>query len=212
MENMTRRDFGKLALGASAGLMTITVTGCNWVKDVEEWAVDGQASIASLVATLQANGVTVPSGQGTPLFDLNAALTSVEQAASTYLSTSPAPQGALQKIEDALADCSTAVSNFLTALGLPGGGLLALVTTLGEFLLSTIAGFVNKASAASGTSVAATSFRVGAQSYTVTPVYRSPRAYKSGWNGVLDKSSGVTIPKGAKFRLSVRERLHLTRE
>lgn len=212
MEKLSRRQFSKLVLIGSTGIMTFGVSGCNWVKDVEEWAVDGQASIASLVATLQANGVTVPSGPGTPLFDLNAALTAVEQAASSYLNANPAPQGALQKIEDALADCSSAVSNFLTALGLPGGGLLTLVTTLGEFLLSTIAGFVNKASSASGIAIAATSFRVGLKAYTVAPVYRSPRAYKAGWNNALDKASGVTVPTGAKFRISFWEDVHLTRK
>lgn len=202
MENMTRRDFGKLAgmtgLGLAVG-SAATLTGCNWVQDVENWTATAEESVASIESILTANGQTIPAA---PLAVVNAALAAVHEAAAAYLATSPAPVGALQKVEAALSACSEAIGAFLTALGLPGGGLLTLVTELGEFLLSTIAGFVNEATAASGTQVAATSFRVAGNVYSVTPTVRSKRAYKKGWNQLLRKASGVNVPKGAELHVS----------
>ena len=205
MENMTRRDFGKLAGMTGLGLAVssaVTLTGCNFVQDVANWTATAEESIASIESILTANGQTIPAG---PLAEVNAALAAVHEAAAAYLATSPAPVGALQKVEAALTDCSDAIGSFLTALGLPGGGLLTLVTELGEFLLSTIAGFVNQATAASGSQVAATSFRVGANVYSVTPKVRSKRAFKKGWNQLLHSAKGVNVPRGAELHVSLFE-------
>lgn len=208
MENMTRRAFGKLAGATGLGLMAassgLVLTGCNFVEDIANWTETAEESIASIESILTANGQAIPAG---PLAVVNAAIAAVHEAAAAYLATSPAPVGALQKIEAALTDCSAAIGSFLTALGLPGGGLLTLVTELGELLLSTIAGFVNKATASSGSQVAGATFRVGANVYAVTPKYRSRRGYKKSWNSTLHSASGVNVPKGAELHVSFFEHL-----
>lgn len=203
-ETMTRREFNEFGLRLAAGAAVLATVagplmgGCNWVQDVENWTETAEESIASIESILAANGVTIT---GAVLNDVNAAIAAVHEACVTYLATNPPPATALAKVEAALTACSTAIGQFITALGLPGGGLLTLVTQLGEFLLSTIAGFVNEATAASGSQTASVALRVNGNAVAVTPKLRTRRAYKKGWNALLH-SGQATVPAGAYLKLT----------
>ena len=212
MQAMTRREFTSrgLRIAVSGALLASLppLSGCDWVQDVANWTADGEAAIGSLASILAANGVAVAPA---PLAAVNAALAAVHQAAESYLAMSPAPSGALATLEAALQDCSAALGAFLTALGLPGGALLTLVTSLGEFLLSTIAGFVQKAAAAasgSAPAAAALSLRVGAAQWPVTPQWRSNRAFKRGWNAILDRTKPISSQH--KLRVPIEAYQHVS--
>jgi len=206
MDAMNRREFGKLAGASALGLAAMSsgfvLTGCNWVQDVENWTQTGEESIASIESILTANNVPIPQG---PLNIVNAAFAAIHEACAAYLATTPPPVGALQKIQTALQDCSAAIGSFITALGLPGGNLLSLIVSLGELLLSTIAGFANQATAASKSAVVGLTMRVGAASYSITPKVRSRRGFKKDWNGTLHGAHGVSVPKAAEMHVSLFE-------
>jgi hypothetical protein len=201
---LSRREFGKLSGAALAGLAvtsSIELEGCSVISDIQSWIPVAQASVNSLEAILTNNGVNIGPVQAV-ITDIQAGLAAVLGAAQQYAATTPAPVGALQKIEAAFSAVVANFGKFLTQLNLPGGGLLNLISALVGLVLSTIAGFVNRLPAVPAGFVASFSVRAPGVMFTVVPKSRSRRAYKKSWNAQLDSAKGVKIPPEAKQHLS----------
>jgi hypothetical protein len=205
--NPTRRDFGKAAGLTALALATSTspflLSGCNVITDIENWVPIAQASVNSLEAILTTNGINV--GPVTAVLnDIQAGLAAVLGAAQQYAATTPAPVGALQKIEAAFQAVVANFGKFLTQLNLPGGGLLNLISALVGLVLSTIAGFINRLPTPPAGFTVSFSVKTPGGFLTVVPKSRSRREYKKDFNSQIDAgaTAGVKIPAGAKLHVS----------
>jgi hypothetical protein len=218
---MNRRNFinqtGLTVIGlriagatALAGI-TFAETGCSVFNDILNWIPVGEAAVNSILAVLTANGVLVGPQLQTYINLIEAGLAALTGAVKEYQSTTPAPVGALAKIETAFKDVVDNFKTFLASLNV-NAGLLGIVVGLAQIVLSTIAAFMNRLPAASSLRRSLTlnePTRVSNTYFTVVPKERTRRAFKKDWNGTLDASGrvGVVAPKSAYLHVSFFEYL-----
>jgi len=210
---ITRREFaGHLATGAAAialGGATIEMSGCNVWTDIENWIPLGIAAVNSILAILEANGVPLAAPIQLIVNTIQAGFTALEAAIKEYQSTTPAPVGVLQKIETIFTDIVNNFGTFLTQLGLKGG-LLSLISSLVQIILSTISGFMNELpSVATRALVAHTGLKAGSMTVPVLPIKRTRRGFKKDWNNTCygAPAIGVQCPPAAYFSVSFFESL-----
>lgn len=217
---MERRQFlevsGKGALGvavltATAGGATFLLSGCNVFTDIENWVPVGEAALNSILSVLTANGVLIAAPVQAIVSLIEAGFAALTAAIKEYQSTTPAPIGALAKIETAFKDIADNFTTFLQSLGV-SGGLLGIIVGLGQIIFSTIAGFMNQLPASSSlhrTVTIGSTMRVGSTTAPVTPKARTRRVFKKDMNSVLDggKAIGVVIPPSAYLKVSFWEHL-----
>ena len=213
---MDRRKFIRRASMGTAILAiasTIELEGCSISSvftDIANWVPVGEASLNSILAVLSSNGVPVPPGAQLIVNDIEAAFAAVLAAIKEYQSTTPAPVGALAKIQTALKAVVDQTTAFLAALVLPAGNILTLISSLAGIIFSTIAAFANQLPLSSGSVMASVhQFRLNGQEYKVVSVHRTRRGFKRDWNSALDRASinGVDVPQAARMHLTFWEHL-----
>jgi hypothetical protein len=208
---MTRRDFAKrsvltvvglrLAQGAALVGVAEMEVSCNLFNDILNWVPVGEAAVNSILAVLTSNGIVIAPGVQAIVTAIEAAFTDLTGAVQEYQSTTPAPVGALAKIETAFKAVVDNFSSFLNQLGV-SGGLLAIVVGLAQVVFSTITAFMNQLPASSSlkrTLVLGATFKVAGATATIVPKLRTRRVFKKDFNSVLDTGArvGAVIPKSA---------------
>lgn len=210
--DLSRRQFvGHLGKGAAvvALVSTMELESCSIstvFTDIANWIPVGEASLNSILAVLSSNGVPLPPGAQAIVTAITDAFNAVVAAIKEYQSATPAPVGALAKIQAALKAVVDQFTAFLAALALPGGNILTLISSLAGVVFSTIAAFVNELPVASSSLVMASvnEYKLNGVAYKVVSVHRTRRGFKKDWNAALDRAAtnGVTIPASAKMHLS----------
>jgi hypothetical protein len=209
----TRREFiGHLGLGAATvatlGTATLGMSGCNVWTDLESWIPVGISAVNGILSILEMNGIVIAAPIQLIVNTIQAAFTALEAAVKEYQSTTPPPVGVLQKIETIFQDIVSNFGTFLTQLGL-SGGILSVISSLVQIILSTIAGFMNELpSASTRTLVAHATLKTGSATVPVLPHKRTRRAFKKSFNGTLDSASsvGVSVPPAAYLPVSFFEK------
>ena len=211
---MNRRQFtGHLATGAAIVAISgegLLLGGCNLYNDILNWVPVGEAALNSILTVLTSNGVAISPAIQSVVSLIEAGFTALTAAIKEYQSTSPAPVGAIAKIQTAFTDIVDNFSTFLKSLSV-SSGLVGIIVGLANIVFSTIAAFQNQlpAPASARFSAAIREVHVGAVSQTVTSKLRTKRAFKKDFNSTLDTGAkaGLVIPKSAYLPLSVWEHL-----
>ena len=219
---MNRRSFitrtafttigARFAYLAAASGAALTSAGCNVFSDIANWVPVGEAAVNSIVSVLTSNDVVIaPAIQSAITLTLGA-LSSLSAAILEYQSTTPAPTGALAKVETFLGDVLTNFRTFLGSLSI-SGNLLGIITGLANVVLSTLAAFMNDLplqtmSPSKRTIVMADSARVATSTIPIIPKHRTRRAFKRDFEAVLNSAAavGVTVAPSAHMHLSLDER------
>jgi hypothetical protein len=206
---MNRRTFAKTGTGFSLLLLSsgasFLIYGCNVYDDLYNWIGVGIASLNSMVTILKANGIIPAAGIVNAILG---ALSAVRAAIDEYKSTTPAPFGALAKIETALNDAVSQFGTFLRSLSILGFGLFSMIAALVDVILSTIAGFKNRLPPVAQ-KLNVTMQIAQLTGKAVIPKHRTIRVFKKDWNAVLDTgvSLDVTVPPSAYHSISFWEHL-----
>lgn len=168
---LSRRKFAQVLAVGMLTLSTLTLTGCNALKDFINWIPVGLSSLAALVKLLDG---TISAGT-------QAIIVLIQAGFSALLTALQNLQSGKGLLADVTADVSEIESNFASffaSLNVPST-LLNLIEGLGDILLSTISGFLN--SLGSSTTASAT-FKLGAKTVSYVPKKRSIKQYRSDWN------------------------------
>jgi hypothetical protein len=216
MTTLTRREFGS---GFSRFLLLLAATGpwlwtagCNVFSDILNWVPVGETALNAILAVLTSNGVLITPAIQTIVNLIEAGFAALTAGIKEYQSTTPAPVGALAKIETAFKDVVDNFRTFLASLNV-SGGLLGIVIGLGQIIFSTIAAFLNRLPAASSlrrtVSISSSERVAGSALVVIVPKDRTRRAFKKDWNHVLDAGPavGVVVPNSAYLKLSLFEHL-----
>lgn len=201
----------RLAQGAALlGVAELEVS-CNLFNDILNWVPVGEASLNSILSVLTGNGILISPGMQAIVTLIEGGFNSLTAAIKEYQSTTPAPVGALAKIEAAFTDVVTNFQSFLSGLNV-SSGLLAIVVGLAQVVFSTVTAFMNQLPASSSlkrTLVLGSTVKVGSSTATVVPKLRTRRAFKKDFNAVLDTSArvGAVVPKSAYLHVSFFEHL-----
>ena len=195
METMTRREFGAyvvkggaLVLVAASGVSSsVLLSGCGVIQDIETWVPEGIAAVNAIENLLISNGFPVTGVALVAFNDTIDALNLVLNTAKTYASTNPPPSGALQKLQAAIAAVVSNLSAFLQAVQIPDMGLISLIVSLAQIIISTILGFANQLPTATQLVQQAKrrTWKVGATSFNVQAQKRSPKQFKHDFNQTL---------------------------
>jgi hypothetical protein len=205
----------RLAYLAAVSGAALETGGCNIFNDILNWVPVGKASVNSILAVLTSNGIAVSPAASAAVALIEAGFTALTAAVKEYQATSPAPVGAVAKVQLALKAVVDNFQTFLASLNVPGS-IFSVISGLAQIVLSTIVAFQNElpatptsTAAVSRTAVVGDTAHVGPNLITITPKKRTIRAYKKEWNAVLDAGVkvGVTAPKSAYHHLSLFERL-----
>lgn len=214
--NIQRREFMKSSGRAGAGIIafrvlalagtTELVAGCSLAQDIENWIPVAIASMKSIELVLQSNGFPLSGNLLIYFNDVIAALNAVDAAALEYGMTTPAPVGALQKLQAAIKAVTDQLATFLSQLNLPGGTVLNLIIGLAGVVISTLMAFFNRlpaAPASANTFALSGRWRIAGSELTVAPVERTRRKFKRDFNGNLDsaKKIGVAVPSDAYLKV-----------
>lgn len=200
---MERRAFlGHMTKGAAVaalGVSVISLDGCNVLDTIESWIPTGEAAVNAILAVLTANNIPVSAAVSTIVGLIETGLNDLLAAIKEYESTTPPPQGVLAKIQTIMQDISDQFSNFVSQLSGVAGGILKVVTSLAEVVITTIAGFVNELTPSTQT----VSFKFSGA--PVVAIKRSRRKFAHDWNSQLDaaKAVGVQVPKEAYLHVSL---------
>lgn len=204
--NLTRRQFSKgtvivLGMGSMVGL-----AGCDFgsaVDDIENWIPVGEDAVNGIIAILGTNGVPILPAVLAAEDIVNAALVALKQAVKEYKATTPAPVGALAKIQAEFKAVTDSFGAFVQAINLPIGGVYNAIIGIVQIVLETIAGFQQKFPVAPSMSMGAVRMSNG-MTINYTPKLRTRRAFKKDYNSRLDawKKTGVVIPKQAYMHVS----------
>jgi hypothetical protein len=204
---MNRRSFtGRISsalLFLAAGGASILISGCNVFSDILSWVPVGEAALNSILAVLTGNGVIISPVIQSVVSLIEAGFSALTAAVKEYQSTTPAPVGALSKVETAFKDIVDNFSTFLSSLNV-SGGLLGIITGLAQIVLSTIAAFVNRlpaSTAMKAVSVKLARVNVGNPpnaSVIVIPKARNKSAFVKDFDAVLKSApADVKIPPNA---------------
>ena len=201
---MNRRDFtkriGSMFLFVAAGGTSLLISGCNVFSDILNWIPVGEAALSSIILVLSSNGVILPAKLQSVIELIRAGFDALSAAVKEYRSTTPAPVGAVAKIETALKDIVDNFSTFLSSLSV-SSNLLGIIVGLSQIVLSTIAAFVNRLPPSM--SVVPVRARIKSMSVGTTPIVvvakdRSTGAFKKDFNVVLKTApSEVKVPANA---------------
>jgi len=196
----------RLAQGAALIGVVELEAGCNVFNDILNWVPVGEEAVNSILAVLTSNGVLIAAPLQAIVTLIETAFTDLTAAVKEYQSTTPAPVGALAKIETAFKAVVDNFSSFLNQLGV-SGGLLGIITGLAQIVFSTITAFMNQLPASSSlkrTLVIGTTLRVAGASTPIVPKYRTRRAFKKDWNSTLGTAPklGVICPASAYMKVS----------
>ena len=181
---MIRRTFlGYMAMGAALVALPFQMACSVWT-DIKNWTPVAIQAFNAIISLLEGAGViSITSGGpiSTITGDISGGFAVLSPAIDTYLSATPPPTGALQKIEDILTAIVSNFQNFLAAINVPDAKLAALVTGLADVILSTIAGFQAQLPATAATAMRG--FKLGNFPHqAITPVHRTRRAFIHQWN------------------------------
>jgi hypothetical protein len=201
---MNRRNFtsriSAILLFLLAGGTSLLISGCNVFSDILGWVPVGEAALNSILAVLTGNGVAITPAIQSIVSLIEAGFAALTAAIKEYQSTTPAPVGALAKVETAFKDIVDNFSTFLQSLNV-SGGLLGIITGLAQIVLSTIAAFVNRLPASTtmkAVSVKASAVTIAGSPITVTPKERNKGAFKHDFNAVLKAApADVKVPANA---------------
>jgi len=187
---MNRRTFTRIAslvlLLATSGI-SLFLAGCGVWTDILNWVPVGEAAINSILAVLTGNGVVITPAIQAIVQLIEAGFAALTAAIKEYQSTTPAPVGALAKVETAFKDIVDNFTTFLQSLNV-SGGLLGIITGLAQIVLSTIAAFMNQlppSPANKATLDRASSARIAGNVIVVTAKKRSVSSFRSDFNAVL---------------------------
>ena len=101
---MNRRTFTRIAslvlLLATSGI-SLFLAGCGVWTDILNWVPVGEAAINSILAVLTGNGVVITPAIQAIVQLIEAGFAALTAAIKEYQSTTPAPVGALAKVETA---------------------------------------------------------------------------------------------------------------
>jgi hypothetical protein len=206
-----RSSFGAAALLVMASSGSMTLTGCSAQQvftDIEKWVPAGEQDVNAIVAILAANGFPLGAAAQATVSLIEAALNQLLADVKIYLSVSPPPVGALQKIQAALEVIASNYQQFLQTISIPTSPLLSTIVALAELTVSTIAGFLSQLPTTTGVSAAFLIVRVGNMQSTVAPKIRPLRVFKKDHNHILDAGmkAGLKVPDNAYLHLSLVER------
>lgn len=201
----------RLAYATALSGLSLALTGCSVFTDILNWVPVGEASLNAILAVLTGNGVLISPAMQAMVGLIEAGFTALTAAIKEYQSTTPAPVGALAKIETAFKDVVDNFKTFLSSLSV-NAGLLGIVVGLAQIIFSTIAAFLNRLPAASSIRRSVTIYsseKVAGTVVAVTPKDRTRRAFKKDFNHVLDSGSsvGVSIPQSAYLHVTFWQRL-----
>jgi hypothetical protein len=208
--NLSRREAIKRtflgAIGSRLAYATILAgvalfeVGCSVFSDVLAWIPVGEAALNSILAVLTGNGVAISPAIQSIVSLIEAGFAALTAAVKEYQSTTPAPVGALAKVETAFKDIVDNFSTFLQSLNV-SGGLLGIITGLAQVVLSTIAAFVNRLPASmamKSVSDKVSRTTISGNVIVVTPKKRSVGAFKGDFNTVLKTApADVKVPTNA---------------
>jgi hypothetical protein len=189
----------RLAQGASLLGVSFFMEGCNVFDDILNWVPVGEASINAMLTVLSSNGFPVAAPIEAAVTATEAAFTALTAAVQEYKATTPAPVGAVAKVQTALKDVVDQFGTFLASLKVPGN-IFSVVAGLAQVVLSTIAAFEGQLPTAKTTArLVPRQMRIGEQTVQVVPKKRNANSYKKDWNATLQvaEKSGVTVPKNA---------------
>jgi hypothetical protein len=206
MNIIPRRNFLKTTGSGIAALMlasftSVFMSGCSVFSSILNWVPVGEAALNSILTVLTSNGILVAAPIQAIVALVEAGFAALTAAIKEYQSTTPAPVGALAKIEAAFKDIVDNFKTFLSSLNV-SGGLLGIIVGIGQIVISTIAAFMNQLPASASlrrTVVIGDSLRVGSMTVPVVPKSRSTRQFKHDVNAVLDggPNVGVVAPRAA---------------
>jgi len=204
---MNRRYFvsslTKFALLITAFGSALFTAGCNVFNEILTWIPVGEASLDSILAVLANNGVVISPAIQKIVSLIEAGFAALTAAIKEYQSASPAPVGALAKVQEAFKDIVDNFNSFLQSLSI-SSGLLAIITGLAKVVLSTIAAFVNRlpsTPAKAHTMTAASSVKIGNTSVAIEPKFRSKAAFRNDFNGELKAApADVKVPASAYLK------------
>jgi hypothetical protein len=213
---LSRREFGKRATLTAVGMRLaligagVGMAGCNVFNDILNWVPVGEASLNSILTVLTSNGVAIAPAIQSVVSLIEAGFTALTAAVKEYQSTTPAPVGAVAKIQAAFNDIVDNFSTFLKSLSV-SSGLVGIIVGLANVVFSTIAAFANQlpAPATAKFSASIREIHVGAVVQTVTPKLRTRRVFKKDFNSTLDAGAkaSLVIPKSAYLPLTFWEHL-----
>ena len=203
---MNRRTFTRLGtfaiLFASTGL-SMLLSGCNVFSDIKAWLPIGEAALSSILLVLSSNGIILPAQVQTVVGLIKARFDALTAAIAEYQSTTPAPVGALAKIETAFKDIVDNFSTFLQSLSV-SSGLLGIIVGLAQIVLSTIAAFVNRLPASVNVKAVRSRLNatmVGGRALVIVPKQRNTGQFRTDYNGVLKTAPpDVDIPAAAYLK------------
>jgi len=201
---MNRRTFASrtasVLLFLLASSTSLFIAGCSVFSDVLAWIPVGEAALNSILAVLTGNGVAITPAIQSIISLIEAGFAALTAAVKEYQSTTPAPVGALAKIETAFKDIVDNFSTFLQSLNV-SGGLLGIITGLAQVVLSTIAAFVNRLPASTAMKAVrdrASSVSVGGTKVSVTPKARDASTFKKDFDAILKSApADVKVPPNA---------------
>ena len=201
---LNRRTFtariASLFIFLAAGGMSLFVAGCSVFSDVLNWIPVGEAALNSILSVLTVNGVVISPAIQSLVSLIEAGFAALTAAVKEYQSTTPAPVGALSKVETAFKDIVDNFSTFLSSLSV-SGSLLGIITGLAQIVLSTIAAFVNRlpaSTAMKSVSVRLSSVKVAGTAITVIPKARTASSFKHDYDAILKSApADVKVPPNA---------------
>lgn len=185
--NLNRRCFFKQLGFVSIFLVsmgpTALLTGCNALTDIANWVSVGLSAFQNIIGLLEGTGVINVAAGGeiaSIVGIIDTGFTDLRAAIQQYKSTTPAPAGALAKVDAILSLVVTDFQSFMSSLNFNDPSVEKLVTSLAEILLSTLGGFESELPASAA--VAQTSFRVGSRELMVKPKHRTRHQFIRDWN------------------------------
>jgi len=216
MDNLSRRDFGKLVgtttLALSIGGSTLFVEGCSVMSSIEDWVPVGISAVKSIETILGANGFPLGAAAQALLDAVLGGLAQLLADVKIYQAITPPPVGALAKVQAAFGVITQNFQAFLSSVNIGNSPLLQTIVAIAQVVLSTIAGFVGKLPVTPATRMQLSHMTItmSGGTYPVNPVVRTRGNFKRNFNSDLDegRKNGLTIPPEAYMKLTVAEHLH----
>jgi hypothetical protein len=136
----------RMLLAGATGGAALFMMGCNVFEDIENWVPVGLAAFQSVVSLLASAGVINPvadAGINLLISAITNAFNQIVADVKAYQAITPAPAGALQKIQATLSIIVQNLQAFLNSINVTDSKLLDTIVGLAQIILSTIAAFEN---------------------------------------------------------------------
>jgi hypothetical protein len=140
-----RRQFnltvGKFLLTGTVAV-ALSLNGCNIMSDIVAWEPSGLAAFNGIVTALGEFGIILNPADLLIVAAVRTLMNNLYADAKTYLALVPPPATIIAKIQEVLSLISGNIQQFLTGIEVVGSTIIGLIVSIGQVILSTIAGFI----------------------------------------------------------------------